>query len=96
MQTQGGVYNAQNPRPWWVTVLGDGDVASVRGIKDLSQQAAPVAPAPSVPQAPPVPQPTYAPQPVLQYQQPAPVPSAPVEAYNVPPIEQLYDQDIPF
>ena len=68
VQTQGGVYNAQNPRPWWVTILGEGDAGSVRGLIDLSQpnraQAAPVQqmPAPVVaPQQPPAPQVSAAP-----------------------------------
>ena len=50
VQTQAGVYNARNPRPWWVTILGDGEASAVRGCKDLSQpqpmQAMP-APAPA-------------------------------------------------
>ena len=59
VQTQAGVYNAQNPRPWWVTVQGDGEANMVRGLVDLSQQQAPMpqpAPAP-VQQTPPPPAP---------------------------------------
>lgn len=52
VETEEGVYNQAHPRPWKVTVLGDGDVVSVRGIVDLStmtqqpakqEQAAPTA-----------------------------------------------------
>lgn len=45
VETQDGVYNNRNPRPWTVTVLGDGDVASVRGLVDLSQQVQQAVPA---------------------------------------------------
>lgn len=37
ISTQPGVYNNQNPRPWNVVIVGDGDTASVRGMVDLSQ-----------------------------------------------------------
>jgi len=40
VQTQEGVYNQANPRPWWVTILGDGDAGMVRGVVDLSKQQA--------------------------------------------------------
>lgn len=39
IQTRDGVYNQAHPRPWSVQVQGDGNVAAVRGLKDLSQQA---------------------------------------------------------
>ena len=38
VQTQGGTYNAQHPRPWYMSILGDGEANMVRGLKDLSQQ----------------------------------------------------------
>lgn len=49
VQTQEGVYNKSHPRPWWVTILGDGEANKVRGVVDLSkqqpqQQAQPEAP----------------------------------------------------
>lgn len=31
VQTQAGTYSVQNPRPWFVTILGDGEVDKVRG-----------------------------------------------------------------
>lgn len=59
IQTQAGVYNAQNPRPWWITVQGDGEANMVRGLIDLSNQQAPT-PAPQ--------QQTPAPTPLQQAQ----------------------------
>lgn len=46
VQTQAGVYNAQNPRPWWVTIQGEGEANMVRGLIDLSKQQMPGMPAP--------------------------------------------------
>lgn len=69
VQTQGGVYNAQHPRPWWVTILGDGEVNAVRGLKDLSQ---PQNPMPGMPAPQPAPQPTQQPAPPVPQQAPAP------------------------
>lgn len=102
VQTQAGVYNARNPRPWWVTILGDGEASAVRGCKDLSQpqpmQAMP-APAPApVQQTPPPPTQFQVAQQAAQqavaqqnFQQAAPpVNQVPADAYGV------YDQDIPF
>lgn len=70
VQTQDGVYNQAHPRPWWVTILGDGEANMVRGLVDLSQpsnqmpgmpapQPAPMqqTPPPPVQQAAPAPQP---------------------------------------
>lgn len=110
VQTQAGVYNSQNPRPWWVTLLGEGDAGSVRGMVDLSAQKAPVQ-QPQVQQAP-APQIQYAQQQAAQalgYQQapapqpqpqpqPAPVQQAPVNQvpYEQDPTGGYYDQDIPF
>lgn len=85
---QGFAYGAQNPRPWAVQILGEGQVP-FRGVKEYQaqQQAqpapqqvvqAPVAPAPMQPVA----QPMAQPQSVAQ---PAPVQESP-----------YYDQDIPF
>lgn len=74
VQTQAGSYNSKNPRPWWVTILGDGEVNAVRGLKDLSQpQPAQMVgmPAPQqapVQQTPPPPVQQPAPQPVQQQQ----------------------------
>lgn len=70
VQTQDGVYNQAHPRPWWVTILGDGEAGAVRGLIDLSQPHGQVpgvpapAPAPQVQQTPP--------PPVPQQQAPAP------------------------
>lgn len=109
VQTQAGVYNSQNPRPWWVTVLGDGDAGSVRGIVDFSAQQAPQ-PQQAPPQIQhaqqqaaqalgyqqqPVPQQPMQQQPVPQQpmQQQAPMNQAP---YEQDPTGGYYDQDIPF
>lgn len=77
VQTQEGVYNQAHPRPWWVTILGDGEANMVRGLIDLSQQGSqPVqasAPAPA-PAPVPAPVPQQAPAPVPQQQAPAPTP----------------------
>lgn len=62
--TQEGVYNAQNPRPWHVQILGQGDVASVRGIVDLEKPQA------QQPMAQPQPQPQS--QPPMPQAQPVP------------------------
>lgn len=91
IQTQAGVYNAQNPRPWTVTVLGDGDAGSVRSVvkpqQSAQQQPMPQqqpAPQPQpAPQQQPVPQIQYAQQQAAQalgYQQaPAPQPQQPMQ-----------------
>ena len=70
VQTQGGVYNAQHPRPWWLTILGEGEVNAVRGLKDLSQPQPTSMSGMPAPQAAPVQQ--TPPPPVQQQQQPAP------------------------
>ena len=78
VQTQDGVYNQAHPRPWWVTILGDGEANMVRGLIDLSQpqNSMPGMPAPQpapVQQTPPPPvQQAAAPMP----QQQAPAPTA--------------------
>lgn len=105
VQTQAGVYNSQNPRPWWVTLLGEGDAGSVRGLIDLSQQQPQQqqpAPAPQ-PQPAPAPQPQPVPQ-IQQAQQQAAQalgyaqPQAPANQvpYADDPTGGYYDQDIPF
>lgn len=74
VQTQAGDYGNGRPRPWWVTILGDGEVNMVRGLTDRSpdnkqphqrQQTPP----PPVQQTPPPPVP----------QQQAPVSQPPVQ-----------------
>lgn len=99
IQTQGGVYNQAHPRPWWVTLLGDGDASAVRGLVDLSKMAGQqTAPAPAQVAAP---QP--APAPVAQamnqaaqamgFQQP---PQAMPAQVTNDPTGGYYDADIPF
>lgn len=106
VQTQAGVYNSQNPRPWWVTILGEGDIQSVRGVVENNQaRPAQQQPAPPVQQQP-APQIQYAQQQAAQAlgyaQQPAPpVQQQPAPAVVQVPYEQdptggYYDQDIPF
>ena len=58
IQTQAGAYNNKHPRPWWVTIQGEGDHSAVRGLKDLSQEQ-PAQPQPQ-PQAQPAPMPMTA------------------------------------
>lgn len=108
VQTQAGSYNARNPRPWTVTVHGDGEVNKVRGLKDLSQpQSMPGMPAPA-PAPAPVPQPPTAFQAAQaaaqqavanqNFQQaPAPVVPQP-QPQPQPPADAyaVYDEDIPF
>lgn len=108
VQTQAGVYNARNPRPWWVTILGDGEVNAVRGCKNLSQpQPMPgmPTPAPAPAQAPasaPVQQ--AAPSALQQAQQAAQQAVAQqsfqqaAPSVNQVPVESygVYDSDIPF
>lgn len=77
IQTQAGTYNSRTPRPWWVTILGDGEANAVRGLKDLSvPQPQPMvgipAPAPAPQQQ--TPPPPVQQQPVPQQQAPAPTP----------------------
>lgn len=48
VSTPVGSYNARNPRPFQVTVHGDGDVAQVRGVVRFERPAQP-APNPAVP-----------------------------------------------
>lgn len=104
VQTQAGVYNSQNPRPWWVTILGEGDAGSVRGMVDLSARQAPApqqVPAPQsqpVQQAP-VPQVQYAQQQAAQalgYQQQQPMPQPMQQAPVIDTTPSVYDEDIPF
>ena len=84
VQTQGGVFNAQNPRPWWVTVQGEGNKQAVRGLVDLSQTA----------QAPVQPQPAPAPVQPMQY---TPAQQRAAEALGyADPTGGLYDADMPF
>lgn len=106
VQTQAGVYNSQNPRPWWVTLLGDGDAGSVRGMVDFSaqqpQQPMQQQPAPQPQQAPqqqPAPQIQYAQQQAAQalgyQQQSAPqqqMPQQPVQQ-QAPANQVPYEQD---
>ena len=88
IQTQDGVYNQAHPRPWWVTVYGDGDVNKVRGVIDLSAQQPQQAPRQQPPA--PAPMPQQAPAPAPMYQQ-APAPQAP--AQNIPPqVQFAYNQ----
>lgn len=109
VQTQAGVYNARNPRPWWVTIIGDGEASAVRGCKDLSQvqptQAPAPAPAPPVQQTPPPPV-QQAPAPT-QFQVAQQAAQQAVAQQNfqqaAPPVNQVpaeaygvYDSDIPF
>lgn len=104
VQTQAGVYNSQNPRPWWVTIIGDGDAGSVRGMIDLSAQQAPAPqPQPQSQQAS-APQIQYAQQQAAQalgyQQQPAPQPQpaqqapAPQVPYEQDPTGGYYDESI--
>lgn len=104
VRTQPGVYNSQNPRPWWVSILGDGDVQSVRGMVDSSapqaQQQAPQAqqqPAPQIQQAQQQAAQAlgYAPQP-QQPMQPQPAPQVEQVPYGQDPTGGYYDNDIPF
>ena len=82
------MYNNRNPRPWTVEVLGDGDVAAVRGLVDLGQV---------VQQAP---QQAQAPSPVIAAAQQRAAQAlgcgqqAPVPQEN--PAYALYAEDIPF
>ena len=105
--TQAGNYNAQHPRPWNFRIDGEGDASKVRGLIDLSTQAAPAqqaAPAPAAPPAPAMAQvgPSAPPAHVVaQVQQAFGV--APVEVPAAPPAPAgeevpvtVYDQDIPF
>lgn len=104
VQTQAGSYNSVNPRPWWVTILGDGDVQAVRGVVDLSKQQAPVmqkqASAPLIQMAQHIQQETQQQAPAPQIQQAqqqaaqalgyAPQPAPPVQQYQqpAPPVQQ--------
>ena len=74
VQTQAGSYGNGRPRPWWVTILGDGEANAVRGLTDKSpgnrqqgqQQQRQQTPPPPVPQ-----QQAPAPMPALQQQPPS-------------------------
>lgn len=74
VQTQDGVYNQAHPRPWWVTILGDGEANMVRGLVDLSQpqNQMPGMPAPQPAPVQQTPPPPVAQQPMPQQQAPAP------------------------
>lgn len=86
---QGFAYGAQNPRPWAVQILGEGQVP-FRGVKEYQAQPAPQQP---VAQPAPVVQPQPMAQPVAQAPvvQPQPV-AQPAQVQESP----YYDQDIPF
>ena len=96
VQTKAGNYSAGNPRPWWVTVHGDGDVSKVRGVVDLSKEQAP---APQVaPQAAPQVVPAYghapgSPQHMAQTQAYA---QQAAQAAQGIPTPDLYGEEIPF
>lgn len=89
ISTEEGVYNQAHPRPWEVTVLGDGDIAAVRGLVDLSTmpQQAPQQekPAPTVMAA--------AQQRAAQALGFGP---APATVPSNDPVYDLYAEDIPF
>lgn len=36
IRTQAGTYNMQNPRPWFVEILGEGETDKVRGVKSVA------------------------------------------------------------
>lgn len=99
---QGFSYGAQNPRPWAVQVLGQGQVP-FRGVHEYTEQAnvaqqQPQAAAPTQ-QPAPVAQPVQPVQPVAQQAAPAPVaqPAQPVAPAPAPvPETPYYEQDIPF
>lgn len=105
--TQPGNYNAQHPRPWNFRIDGEGDASKVRGLIDLSTQAAqPVpaqAPAPAMvpPQAMAQVGPSAPPTNVVAQVQktfgvaPTEVPPAPAPAGEEVPVS-VYDEDIPF
>ena len=110
VQTQQGQFGPQNPRPWWVTLLGDGDASAVRGLVDLSKMTAQqAAPAPAPQQQAPVQQaPTMLQAAMNQAQQAVaqqnfqqanaapPMNQVPVDAYGADPTGGYYDNDIPF
>ncbi len=103
IQTQAGVYNARNPRPWTVVVNGDGQANMVRGLKDLSKPA----PMPGMPAPQPAPQPQPQPAPsamqaaqqqaaqAMGFQAPPQVNAPQVAAGSMPPTA-VYDEGIPF
>lgn len=105
--TQPGNYNAQHPRPWNFRIDGEGDASKVRGLIDLSTQAAqPVpaqAPAPAMvpPQAMAQVGPSAPPTNVVAQVQktfgvaPTEVPPAPAPVGEEVPVS-VYDEDIPF
>lgn len=83
VQTKPGTYNAQKPRPWWITIIGEGETNAVRGLVDLSVQAAPApAPAPT-----PAPQQQNRTEEYNQWQ---------ANQYANDPTGGYYDADIPF
>lgn len=47
VSTKNGVYNNNNPRPYWVDVLGKDTVTKVRGAKEAPAKAEPATPAPA-------------------------------------------------
>jgi len=66
LQTQAGEYGIGKPRPWWVTVLGDGQANLVRGMIDRSADALQAGQAAPAPAPAPVPAPAPAPAPAPQ------------------------------
>jgi hypothetical protein len=93
VQTQGGVYNAQHPRPWWLTILGEGEVNAVRGLKDLSQPQPTSMPGMPAPQAAPVQQ---TPPPPVQQQQQQQQPAPQIQAAQQRAAEALgFQQNAP-
>lgn len=94
IQTQAGSYNSKNPRPWWVTILGDGEANAVRGLKDLSQPQPMVgmpAPAPA-----PAPASQPAPAPTAMHQAQAAAAAAVANQNFQEDPYGCYDDDIPF
>lgn len=94
VQTKAGVYNATNPRPWWVTILGDGEANAVRGMVDLQKPKAQTPPPP----AQQAPAPTQFQQAQAAAQQAVANAAPPVEQvpYEQDPTGGYYDSDIPF
>lgn len=94
VQTASGVYNAQNPRPWWVTIMGDGQANMVRGLKDLSKpqpmggMQMPQRQQPAQQQQPPVQQQQQPPAQIQAAQQRA----AQALGYQQPPAQQQQQQ----
>ena len=108
VQTQAGQYGVGRPRPWWVTIIGEGAVNLVRGLTDKSPGKQPQqAPAPAPMPAPaPAPAPAATPLQVAQqaaaqavaaqnFQPQVGGPAPQVAAGQYAPAS-VYDQDIPF